>query len=114
MSADARAVMAEVTVRAAIPRRRSPRLRRYMDARMAEWNRWQNLRSALMRARVRRKNARSKIGQLEHQLAIHREHEREATQQVLELWPQLPPEQRGVFNDDLEQGMDEQLREAAE
>lgn len=88
--------------RRAVASRSATRCRRGIDDRWKEWERYASARRALTRARVKRKNARHKIAELEKQIAVQRRIANEAEQMVLELWPKVPPEQRGFFNDDLE------------
>lgn len=78
------------------------RCRRQVDDRWAEWNRYKDTARALTRARVRRKNALEKVARLEREIAIHKTTAIQAEQQVLDLWPKVPAEQRGYFNDDLQ------------
>lgn len=99
--------------RMSVASRSRSRCRAAMDNRMVEWERHAAASRALTRARVKLKNARTKIGRLETELAIQRAHESEAAQQVLDLWPRVPARCRTYFNDDYEQTLDES-REAAE
>ena len=85
-----------------IARRSARAVHRHMDDRWDEWNRYNRARRALLRARVARKNALTKIERLNADLAVQRAKAAEAEQVVLDLWPRVPAEQRGYFNDDLE------------